>query len=286
MSSVVALITGGITGCIEATCMWPTENIKTQLQLQGKSQNPKFTNLSGGIKYVWRNQGFVGLYRGLAPIIIGAFPKSGVRFGSNTFFKGKINESGLPLPSTLLNLAGGLCAGATEAVTCVVPMETVKTRTIEMKCGFVESTRHILASSGVAGLYKGVVATVLKQSSNQGLRFMFMGVYRDAVLGWTGEAKLHPMQSLAGGVGAGTFSVLGNNPLDVVKTKMQGSGAGSKYKGTLDCFAAVLRAEGVGGFYAGVLPRIYRVGPGQGITFMCFDALQPHVAEALGGIAR
>jgi len=281
-SSFVALITGGITGCIEATCMWPTENIKTQLQLQGKSQTPRFTSFSGGVKYVWQNQGIIGLYRGLAPILIGAFPKIGTRFGSNSFFKGKINDLGVPLPSTLLNFAGGLCAGATEAVVCVVPMETVKTRTIEMNCSFFEGMKRILATSGVAGLYKGVVATVLKQSSNQGLRFMFMGSYRDAMRSWTGESKLHPVQSMIGGVGAGTFSVLGNNPLDVVKTKMQGSGAGAKYRGTLDCFLYVLRTEGLGGLYAGVLPRIYRVGPGQGITFMCFDALQPHVAKALG----
>lgn len=47
-------------------------------------------------------------------------------------------------------------------------------------------------------------------------------------------------------------------------------------------FLKVLRNEGVGGFYAGVVPRLYRVVPGQGIIFMSFDYISPLVANALG----
>lgn len=66
-----------------------------------------------------------------------------------------------------------------------------------MNCSFISGVKRIIADSGFGGLYKvnmksllialtptidvikGVLATVLKQSSNQGLRFMFMGWYRD-----------------------------------------------------------------------------------------------------------
>ena len=58
----VSLVTGSIAGGLEALCMWPTENIKTQLQLQGKVANPKFVSFSGGVKYVYRNEGIRGLY--------------------------------------------------------------------------------------------------------------------------------------------------------------------------------------------------------------------------------
>lgn len=64
-----------------------------------------------------------------------------------------------------------------------------------------------------------------------------------------------------------------NNPFDVVKTRMQGTKA-SKYAGTLDCFKQILTTEGVGAFYAGVVPRLGRVVPGQGIIFMSFEAIQ------------
>jgi len=276
----VALVSGAIAGGIEAFTMWPTENIKTQLQLQGKSESPKFVSFSGGVRYVVQREGVLGLYTGLAPIILGSLPKAGIRFGGNAFFKGKLQEMNLGLPSTLVNLLGGLCAGACEAILAVTPMETVKTKTIQLHCGFVEGLQRIVAESGIAGLYQGVAATIVKQASNQGLRFMFMGTYRDR-MSEGGKRKLTTLETLAGGMGAGCFSTLGNNPFDVVKTKMQGVDA-NKYRSTMDCFLQIGRKEGFGGYYRGVLPRLYRVVPGQGIIFTAVDKLTPIVAGAMG----
>jgi solute carrier family 25 citrate transporter 1 len=45
---------------------------------------------------------------------------------------------------------------------------------------------------------------------------------------------------------------VGNNPFDVVKTKMQGSGA-KQYKNTMDCFVQILRTDGISGLYKGIL---------------------------------
>jgi len=79
---------------------------------------------------------------------------------------------------------------------------------------------------------------------------------------------------------AGCFSTLGNNPFDVVKTRMQGLDA-AKYAGTADCFRQVLAREGPGAFYAGLLPRLGRVVPGQGIIFMSFETIQSYVEKFL-----
>jgi len=54
---------------------------------------------------------------------------------------------------------------------------------------------------------------------------------------------------------------------------MQGTKA-SQYKSTLDCFKQILTNEGIGAFYAGVVPRLGRVVPGQGIIFMSFETIQ------------
>lgn len=92
-------------------------------------------------------------------------------------------------------------------------------------------------------------------------RFMFFNKFKE----WTtreGRIKMHPTTALVGGMLAGCFSTIGNNPFDVVKTKMQ-SNNGSHYAGTLDCFQQIYRFHGFAGFYAGVLPRLGRVVPGQ-----------------------
>lgn len=56
------------------------------------------------------------------------------------------------------------------------------------------------------------------------------------------------------------------------QTRMQGTKA-SQYANTLDCFKQIIANEGVAAFYAGLLPRLGRVVPGQGIIFMSFETI-------------
>jgi solute carrier family 25 (mitochondrial citrate transporter), member 1 len=54
---------------------------------------------------------------------------------------------------------------------------------------------------------------------------------------------------------------------------MQGTKA-AQYSSTLDCFKQILTKEGVSALYAGLVPRLGRVVPGQGIIFMSFESIQ------------
>lgn len=54
---------------------------------------------------------------------------------------------------------------------------------------------------------------------------------------------------------------------------MQGSNA-KQFTSTLDCFVKILKVDGVAGLYKGVVPRLGRVVPGQGIIFMSFESIQ------------
>eukprot|EP00596_Hydrurales_sp_CCMP1899_P007477 CAMPEP_0119040736 /NCGR_PEP_ID=MMETSP1177-20130426/10733_1 /TAXON_ID=2985 /ORGANISM="Ochromonas sp, Strain CCMP1899" /LENGTH=183 /DNA_ID=CAMNT_0007006051 /DNA_START=406 /DNA_END=957 /DNA_ORIENTATION=- len=166
----------------------------------------------------------------------------------------------------------GMGAGTIEAILAVTPMETIKTKLIETNKGLVEGVGIILKESGPMGLYQGLFATILKQSSNQGLRFMFYNKYKD-IITEDGKNPITPVKALVGGMMAGCFSTLGNNPFDVVKTQMQGTQA-KHYTSTLDCFRKILASDGPAGFYRGVIPRMGRVVPGQGIIFMTFESIQ------------
>lgn len=154
-----------------------------------------------------------------------------------------------------------MLAGITEAVIIVTPMETIKTKLIQTNQSLVPGIKTILRESGPSGLYQGVVATILKQSTNQGLRFMVFNTYKD-VLTDGGKTKLSVPASVIGGLFAGCASVLGNNPIDVVKTRMQGKDA-ALYKSTWDCFRRIFTEEGIRGLYRGAIPRMGRVVPGQ-----------------------
>jgi len=276
-SPLLPMAAGCIAGGIEATAVWPMEFIKTQLQLgaSGKGGKLPYTGMVGGLTYTVRTTGFLSLYRGLAPTLLGSMPKAGTRFGLNAIIKDNLRDKDGKLTMGK-NFIAGLGAGVCEALIIVAPVETVKTKCIETNMPFVSGFKHILKTEGIGGVYQGAAATAMKQGSNQGLRFMWFNEYKRIITN-DGEKPFTPLLGLFGGMSAGCFSTLGNNPFDVVKTRMQGTQA-SQYANTLDCFKKILANEGVGALYAGVVPRLARVVPGQGIIFMSFETIQNYIA--------
>lgn len=75
-----------------------------------------------------------------------------------------------------------------------------------------------------------------------------------------GARPLTDLENLLGGMSAGCFSTLGNNPFDVVKTKMQGMDA-AKYKNTVDCFRQV--CPFFQSFPRSVLPQFFLIISGE-----------------------
>lgn len=73
------------------------------------------------------------------------------------------------------------------------------------------------------------------------------------------------------GYGVSLIELICQPPIKM-QTRMQGTKA-KQYANTIDCFKQIVSQEGVGALYAGVVPRLGRVVPGQGIIFMSFEAI-------------
>jgi len=270
------IIAGGITGGIEICITYPTEYIKTQLQLDEKVG--KYKGIWDCGKQTVQTNGVRGLYRGLPVLIYGSIPKSAVRFGAfEQFKKIMVDDKGNLSPGS--RLLCGLGAGISEAILAVTPMETVKVKFIADQRsanpqyrGFAHGVRHIVAAEGLMGCYRGLTATMMKQGSNQAIRFYVMETLKDKYRG--GDPTVAVPKLLVGLMGgcAGAASVLGNTPLDVVKTRMQGLEAKTKYKNTFDCARQIMVNEGPAAFYKGTIPRMSRVVLDVAITFMIYDS--------------
>ena len=70
---------GGLAGGLEIMITFPTEYVKTQLQLDERSAKPKYTGPLNCVAVTVREHGFFGLYRGLSSLIYGSIPKASVR---------------------------------------------------------------------------------------------------------------------------------------------------------------------------------------------------------------
>ncbi|KFW71881.1 hypothetical protein AS28_08475, partial [Pygoscelis adeliae] len=218
---------GGLAGGIEICITFPTEYVKTQLQLDEKANPPRYKGIGDCVKQTVRDHGIRGLYRGLSSLVFGMFE----------FLSNQMRDEQGRLDSTR-GLVCGLGAGVAEAVVVVCPMETIKVKFIHDQCspkpkyrGFFHGVREIVREQGLKGTYQGLTATVLKQGSNQAIRFFVMTSLKNWYKGDNPNKVINPFVTGVFGALAGAASVFGNTPLDVVKTRMQ-----VRHRGTVwDC---------------------------------------------------
>lgn len=98
-----------------------------------------------------------------------------------------------------------------------------------------------MREKGVRGIYRGFVATTLKQSATTAVR---MGSYSVLKQTWKRyEVQPGTMVNFVNGATAGTLMVLVTQPLDVVKTRCQSV----KGAGLLEAMGSVMKDHGVRG---------------------------------------
>lgn len=200
----------------------------------------------------------------------------------------------------------GLLSGLTEAILVVTPAEVCKirmqsqyhslmdpTQMTHMKYkNVVQTAALVVKEEGLGALYKGVVPTMLRQGCNQAVNFTAYNWSKKRVLAWKreraiadgsggggggSEITLDHWQSLLLGGLSGGMGPLVNNPLDVVKTRMQKQvirpGTEPKYQSLMQSCVVIAREEGTLALWKGITPRLMRIMPGQAITFMTYEAV-------------
>jgi solute carrier family 25 citrate transporter 1 len=133
----------------------------------------------------------------------------------------------------------------------------------------------ITKEEGIGALYKGVVPTMLRQGCNQACNFTAYNWAKKKALSYQNLQELPSYQSLLIGGLSGGLGPLVNNPLDVVKTRLQKQvvvpGKTPKYTGLVQACMVISKEEGVLALWKGITPRLLRIMPGQAITFMTYE---------------
>ncbi|KAI3865831.1 hypothetical protein MKW98_019282 [Papaver atlanticum] len=187
LSPYLSYLSGALAGCVATVGSYPFDLLRTILASQGE---PKvYTTMRSAFVDIVRNRGFRGLYAGLAPTLVQIIPYAGLQFGTYDTFKGwmlrlnrlRSSNQGSKLTSESVysfqlfvsGLASGTCANAV-----CHPLDVVKKRfqitelprdpkygaRIEHHAynGMFDALRRILVTEGWAGLYKGIVPSVIK----------------------------------------------------------------------------------------------------------------------------
>mmetsp|Transcript_8278 Transcript_8278/g.10649 ORF Transcript_8278/g.10649 Transcript_8278/m.10649 type:complete len:292 (-) Transcript_8278:258-1133(-) len=267
-----ALLAGALSGVFEISCTYPTEYVKTTMQLSSEK-----LSVGNIVKQTYQNNGFLGFYRGLPSMVYFAAPKAAIRFASfetcSGLLTGPNGEDKFGLGSAK-GFVAGLGAGTMEAIFVTTPQETIKVRLINDAFrtdgppkyrSFFHGVKSIVGEFGVGGIYKGVAPTIIKVSTAQATRFGVFNVI-------PAEQRNTPIKAACSGAFAGGVSVLLFQGIDVIKSRMQGLDAG-KYRSTVHCFTEILKNEGPLAFYKGVGPRMTRVCLEVGITMSLYGEI-------------
>jgi solute carrier family 25 thiamine pyrophosphate transporter 19 len=84
---------------------------------------------------------------------------------------------------------------------------------------------------------------------------------------WTAEPRFRPVCHFVLGGMAGVAGTLSSYPFDVVRTRLVAQGNARAYGGTLDAAAKMLKNEGPGSFYRGLVPTLATIVPYSGLQF-------------------
>ena len=116
-----------------------------------------------------------------------------------------------------------------------------------------------------------------KEGSNHAIRFpLFLGMQKY----FSPYFNNNVVRDLTLGSMTGIICVALNQPLDVIKTNVQGLNA-HKFNGVVDCAKQIVRKEGFFGLYKGWKPRMSRVAIEVSVTFASYNAIKGQVLKYL-----
>jgi solute carrier family 25 citrate transporter 1 len=222
-------IGGVVAGACEALCLHPVDTIKTRLQLQRGNHNVKYNGAIHCAKTIVKEEGALALYKGLTPFMLHMMAKYGLRFFTNSVFKGLLS-GGQGRPTTnMQNFFAGMGAGIVEAICIVTPFEVVKIR-LQSQLGLqksqlkytgpVNALIKISREEGIFALWNGVTPTIIRNASNQALNFTAYPFLRRTLWENTESGKFAPWQTILTGAMSGALGPICNGPVDVIKTRL------------------------------------------------------------------
>ncbi len=300
---IIDLLAGGTAGLFEALCCHPLDTIKVRMQLYKKGSHPG-QRTPGLVKTgvdIFKNEGFLALYKGLGAVVLGIVPKMAIRFSSFEFYKSIMADKETGRVSGIATFTSGVLAGVTEACAVVNPMEVVKIR-LQAQSNAIkhEATKEVIKpkyrnaiqagflivrEEGFKALYRGVALTAGRQAINQGANFTTYTYLKGKLQKLQSIDTLPTYQTAVIGFISGAIGPFCNNPLDTIKTRLQkeaGSLNESNFARGIKIGRALFKESGVQAFYKGIIPRVARVASGQCIVFPVYEFFKTRMYDIAG----
>jgi solute carrier family 25 (adenine nucleotide translocator) protein 4/5/6/31 len=286
----------GAAAATSKTLAAPIERVKLLVQNQGEmlklgSLKEPYKGVVDCTQRTISEEGVISLWRGNLANCIRYFPTQALNFAFKDQVKALFASSKADSGAVKFgkNVASGGAAGALS-LAFVYSLDFTRTRLAnDLKSakkggarqysGMVDVYKQTIATDGVSGLYRGFVISCVGIVAYRGFYFGLYDTLKPMLLGPSSSLSANFVLAYCVTVTAGLISY----PLDTIRRRMMmTTGGGVKYKGSMDCFVQVYKAEGVQAYFKGAGANILRGVAGAGVL-AGFDEFAKYYIQFRGG---
>jgi solute carrier family 25 protein 16 len=284
-------VAGGLAGCAAKTLIAPLDRVKILFQ----TSNPdyirhasRWNGLALAVREIHKTAGIRGLFKGHAATLLRIFPYAGIKFIAYEQFRSILIRSEQDEVSWRRFTAGAL-AGITS-VFFTYPLEVVRVRlafdTRSPSGGIMEVCREIYRT-GLRDFYRGFTPTMAGMLPYAGVSFLTHDAISDILRQWAPKARKEQQEEygrqplaawaeLTSGGLAGMLSQTASYPFEVIRRRMQVSGAvgSGRPVGFWQTAKTILRTAGPGGFYVGLTIGFVKTVPMVACSFYVYERLK------------
>jgi len=267
----INFLAGGVSGAIAKTMTAPIERVKLLIQTQ--DANPKirsgevarYTGIVDCFTRVANEQGVKAFWRGNLTNIIRYFPTQAFNFAFKDTIKAlfpKADKNKEFAKFFLINMASGGLAGA-GSLLIVYPLDYARTRLASdvgsgkaQFSGLADCLKKTVQTGGIGAIYNGIGVSIVGIIPYRGVYF---GLF-DTLSGYNPYQKdenglIRASSKFACAQVSAISAGYASYPLDTVRRRLQMQSEKPQaewiYKGTMDCFAKIIKDEGTAALFKG-----------------------------------
>lgn len=281
-SPVKYFISGGFGGICTVIAGHPLDTIKVRLQTMPKPKGgepPLYAGTWDCAKKTVKREGVLGLYKGMGAPIAGVAPIFAISFfGFGVGKRLQQTSEDQPLTTPQLFYAGAFSGIFTtvimapgERIKCLLQIQQGGTQPPKYT-GPIDVAKQLYREGGMRSIYKGTVATFLRDVPASGMYFMTYEWLQKMLAPKDNKSELGIFRTIFAGGMAGIANWLVGIPADVLKSRLQTAPEGTYPNGLRDVFSKLMKEEGPLALYRGCTPVMLRAFPANAACFIGFEA--------------
>lgn len=281
VSATKDFIAGGFGGMCLVGAGHPLDTIKVRLQTQPKPAPGEKAFYAGtwdcAMKTI-RNEGFFGLYKGMAAPLVGVTPMFAVCFLGFGIGK-KLQQKTPDQELNALQLFNAGCLSGVFTTAIMTPGERIKcllqvqavSGAPQLYSGPLDVAKKLFAEGGIRSIYKGTAATLLRDVPASGMYFMSYEWLKKTLSPANRPGELSVAATLTAGGMAGMFNWAVAIAPDVLKSRLQTAPEGKYPNGIRSVFVDIMKTEGPRGMFKGLVPVMLRAFPANAACFLGYE---------------